>query len=237
MSTAVLPLIFAALAPGTTQNVDCSAIICANYSQISPQSLSECLGASTACVHTSAAVPPELYINELMADNDAAVAGPKRTYPDWVELYNAGNLPIDLSGVHMTDDLTDPKKWTFPDGTTMDSQDYLVIWADGYAGQGILHASFTLNANGETIALFADDGTTLIGSVTYGKQRDVSYGRLPDGVLSGIASRSQALARRTLRVRPAGTSSLSTGLLVITVIAIATLFRLFTKNNARGAQT
>ena len=32
-----------------------------------------------------------LFINELMADNDITVPGPDMNYPDWIELYNAGS--------------------------------------------------------------------------------------------------------------------------------------------------
>jgi hypothetical protein len=237
MMAAVLPLIFAALALEAAPNVGGSPVLYADYSPLPPQALNACVDLGIADANASATIPLDLFINELMADNDAAVAGPKGTYPDWVELYNAGNLSIDLSGMYLTDDLANPKKWAFPNGTNMNPRDYLVIWADGYVGQGVLHASFTLKANGETIALFASDGTTLIDSVTYGKQvRDVSYGRFPDGASKWdyFTASSAGSANENASTAP---SFLSAGLLVIMVIAIAALFRQFTKNNARRAQT
>jgi len=238
MVAAVLPLIFAALALEAAPNVGGSPIIHADYSPLPPQALNASAGPGLADANASATFPPELFINELMADNDAAVAGPKGTYPDWIELYNAGNLSIDLSGMYLTDDLANPKKWTFPNGTNMNPRAYLVIWADGYVGQGVLHASFTLKANGETIALFASDGTTLIDSVAYGKQvRDVSYGRFPDGASKWDYFTTSSAGSTNIENASAATSFLSAGLLVIMVITIAALFRLFTKNNARGAQT
>jgi len=127
-------------------------------------------------------VPDGLFINELMADNQITIAGPNGTYPDWIELFNASNETINLSGMYLTDDLTDPTAWRFPNNTFIEAGRYLLIWADNSSDRDGLHASFRLNANGEAVGLFASDGETQIDSVTFLKQiGDVSYGRLPDG--------------------------------------------------------
>ena len=123
-----------------------------------------------------------LVINELMADNDITIPGPDMNYPDWIELYNSGSESLDLSGLYLTDDFTNPTKWQFPNGTSIDSEDYLLIWGDGDTHNETLYASFQLNANGDSVAIFAKDAVTVIDSVTFKKQiRDTSYGRLPDG--------------------------------------------------------
>jgi hypothetical protein len=120
-------------------------------------------------------------INELMADNNAAVQSTDGTYPDWVELFNTGDYSVDLSGMYLTDNLANPT-WQFPSGTVIGAHSYLLLWADGNINQGPLHTDFKLNANGESVGLFASDGETLIDSVTYDKQiQDVSYGRTYDG--------------------------------------------------------
>ncbi len=121
-----------------------------------------------------------LFINEFMADNGITVAGPDGNSPDWIEIFNAGNKTIDLTGMYLTDDLTDPTCWQFPEGTTIGPKEYLIVWADRDGGE--IYASFGLNANGEEIGLFDSDGETLIDSVLFVKQiQDVSYGRIPDG--------------------------------------------------------
>jgi hypothetical protein len=121
-----------------------------------------------------------LVINEFMADNDITIAGPDGNSPDWIELFNAGDDTIDLSGMYLTDDLTYPTCWQFPEDTSIEPGGYLLVWADRDGGE--LCASFALNANGEEIGLFASDGETLIDSVVFVKQiQDVSYGRIPDG--------------------------------------------------------
>ena len=131
--------------------------------------------------------PVVLYINEFMADNDTFIEDPDEAgaYEDWIELYNPGTEPVDLSGMYMTDDLTDPVQWQFPAGMTIDAGGYLVVWADNDTDQGDAHASFKLSADGETIALYNTDGATLIDSIEFGVQTtDVSYGRYPDGTES-----------------------------------------------------
>jgi len=131
---------------------------------------------------TQPEVPEHLFINEFMANNDAAVAGPYSDYPDWIELYNGGSEAIDLGGMYMTDDLGDPNDWQFPSNTVIEAGGYLVIWADNLPDRGLLHASFSLNASGEAIGLFASDGETAIDYLVYTEQfDDVSYARLPDG--------------------------------------------------------
>jgi hypothetical protein len=57
-----------------------------------------------------------LYINEIMADNETTIEDPDEPgeFPDWIEIYNAGSTPIDLGGMYLTDDPTDPKKWMIP---------------------------------------------------------------------------------------------------------------------------
>lgn len=64
----------------------------------------------------------------------------------------------------------------------LDPGEHLLLWADEDEGQGPTHVGFKLSKSGETIALYAADGTTLIDSVSFGPQQtDVSYGRAVDG--------------------------------------------------------
>ncbi|NLE05854.1 MAG: lamin tail domain-containing protein, partial [Crenarchaeota archaeon] len=102
--------------------------------------------------------------------------------PDWIEIYNSGENIIDLSGMYLTNDLNHVKGWKIPKNTTIQAGEYLVIWADKNLGDHGLHANFALFANEGTIALYENDGETLVDCVNYEKQlRDVSYGRIPNG--------------------------------------------------------
>jgi hypothetical protein len=128
-----------------------------------------------------------IVINELMASNSGTTfPDPQGEADDWIELYNAGPLAIDVGGMYLTDDLAKPTKWKIPVDrpaeTTIPSQGYLVIWADGDVADTGLHASFSLSSEGEEVALFDRDGVTLLDHVVFGPQRlDISYGRDPDG--------------------------------------------------------
>jgi len=126
-----------------------------------------------------------LVINEVMASNTAALKDPQGQFDDWIEIHNGGSAAADLGGLYLTDDVNSPTKWQIPLAnpslTTIAPQGYLLIWADGDAQDQGLHADFKLDSGGETVALFASDGATLIDSVSYPELgSDVSYGRYPD---------------------------------------------------------
>jgi len=122
-------------------------------------------------------------INELLADNENALADPQREFDDWIELRNTTNEEVDLTGRYLTDDPTNPTQWQFPDGTKIPANGYLLIWADedGADTPG-LHASFRLSADGEQVLLIDTDANlnAVLDSVTFGPQEaDRSYGRSP----------------------------------------------------------
>ena len=125
-----------------------------------------------------------LVINEFMASNSETIADPQGEYNDWIEIYNASNITIDMGGMWLSDDRN---SWQIPTDrpveTTIEPYGYLLIWADndGDDTPG-LHADFKLNADADQISLYAADGVTLIDSVDFEDQsRDVSHGRYPDG--------------------------------------------------------
>lgn len=128
-----------------------------------------------------------IVINELMASNSAFDKDPQGDYDDWIELYNAGDEPFDVGGMHLTDDLGEAMKWQIPDVnsllTTIPAHGFLRIWADeDITATPGLHADFELDSSGDKIGLFDANGTVLIDSVLYPVQSsDISYGRYPDG--------------------------------------------------------
>lgn len=125
-----------------------------------------------------------LFINELMADNDGAFQDPDESgaFEDWFEVYNPGADAVDMSGMYITDNPNNPTKWQVPAGVVIPGRGHLVFMADSEPAQGPRHTSWALSADGESLAIYAADGKTLIDSVTFGPQQtDVSYGRTPDG--------------------------------------------------------
>ncbi len=145
----------------------------------------------------------DICINEIMPDNDATIEDPQEAgaFEDWIELYNPTTEAVDHSGKYLTDDVSDPVQWQFPTGSTIAAGDYLLIWADGDTDQGDNHASFKLSTGGETVALYDNDGTTLLDSIKFGKQStDVAFGRSPDGgdALGSLATATPGAANTTI---------------------------------------
>ncbi len=129
-----------------------------------------------------------LFINEFMASNISYLTDDHGEYEDWIEIYNAGPDTVNLGTLFVTDSLGNPLKWQIPrtkqDETILLPDDFIVLWADDDAKQGVLHLGFKLSAGGEEIGLAQMIGsdTVLIDSLIYGSQNaNISFGSYPDG--------------------------------------------------------
>ncbi|TAK94542.1 MAG: hypothetical protein EPO07_16535 [Verrucomicrobia bacterium] len=132
-------------------------------------------------ISLSAAASTSVVINEFMASNTSTIADPQGEFDDWIELRNLTQSTVDLTGLYLTDEPANPRKWPFPSGTTIPANGYLLVWADedGLAMPG-LHANFKLSASGEQILLIDTDANNnqVLDSITFGAQSaDISYGR------------------------------------------------------------
>jgi len=124
-----------------------------------------------------------LVINEFLASNQNGARDEAGDHDDWIELYNGGLATVDLTGMYLTDDLAEPRKWEFP-AVALPAGERLIVWCDDERGQGPLHASFKLKASGEEIGLYTPlaFGNTAVDTHVYGPQTaDVSEGRAHDG--------------------------------------------------------
>ncbi|MBT5706867.1 MAG: lamin tail domain-containing protein, partial [Verrucomicrobia bacterium] len=125
---------------------------------------------------------PDLVFSEWMAVNNSTLKDPSDgNFDDWFEIRNRHDEPIDLSGFTLTDDLSNPSKWTFPEDSNIPPNGYLLIWADGDPMQSTPgespHVNFKLAGQGEQLGLFDPQGN-LIDSVQYPEQTaDISMGR------------------------------------------------------------
>jgi hypothetical protein len=110
-------------------------------------------------------------LNELLARNSSAFAGPFANYADYLELFNPTTNAFDLGGMGLSDD-ADEIKYVFAPGTVIASNAYLVIWCDsGRAARtsAPLNAGFSLNGNSGGAYLFNTNGQ-LVDRVEYGFQ-------------------------------------------------------------------
>ncbi|HZJ15862.1 MAG TPA: lamin tail domain-containing protein [Chthoniobacteraceae bacterium] len=108
-------------------------------------------------------LPANPVITEFMADNSASIQDEDGAFSDWIEVHNPTGAPIDLTDWCLTDDAADLDQWRFP-AVTLQPGDFLIVWASGknrrVPGQP-LHTNFSLNADGDFLALVRPDGVTV----------------------------------------------------------------------------
>ncbi len=125
--------------------------------------------------------PGHVVINELMASNTVTYADQDGSYEDWIELYNPTAGAIDLAGYYLTDNLSNLKKSRLVSGSqslVVPAGGFLILWPSDKHDSYNNHISWGLSAEGESIALVAPDGVTILDSFTFPAQRpDVSMGR------------------------------------------------------------
>ena len=136
--------------------------------------------ASEAILETSSEVSPEpsseeteilVYINELVAKSDVT--------EDWLELYNAADVAVDISGFTLEDSGGIP--WALPEGTEIEADGFLLIWADdGVEGEG-LHAPFKLSKDGEEVILRDPTGSLVDDVISPELLAEEAYARVTDG--------------------------------------------------------
>lgn len=125
-----------------------------------------------------------LKINEFMADNKTTLEDPAEpgAFEDWFEIHNPGPTEIDMAGMYLSDNPSNPAKYRVPSSVKVPAGGYVVFWADNDTGQGPTHTNFALDADREHILITDTDGVTLIDSISYStQQEDVSFGRAADG--------------------------------------------------------
>lgn len=122
----------------------------------------------------------QVTINEILVSNAITNSDPDfQAYNDWIELYNAGAVAVNLSGWYLSDDNDFPNKWTFPAGTTLAPGGFLLLWADG-EDVGV-HTNFKLSSDGEKVFLTNPTGVES-DRIEFGTQRtDISLGRSVNG--------------------------------------------------------
>ena len=123
-----------------------------------------------------------VYLNEVCSQNKSCLADSYGVYSDWIELYNDGDLAVDLSGYGLSDDVNEPLQWVFPAGTTIAPNEYMIVFASKLASTAQeFHTGFGLSKNGETLILSNPDGGIIQQMTIPTLGEDSSYGRTPDG--------------------------------------------------------
>ena len=113
-----------------------------------------------------------VYITEIMASSNKS--------DDWIEIYNASNQAVDLSGCGLSDNAARPRKWQFPAGTVIQPGAYLGVFCNGRdaAADGRLYTSFRLSKDGGySVTLSEPDGTIFDRLFVPMQYQNIAYGR------------------------------------------------------------
>ena len=116
-------------------------------------------------------------INEYMSRNRSVLYDRDGDYGDWIELYNASDKTVDLSGFSLTDTENDLARWIFPQGTTLKAGEYLIVFCSGKdRTDGELHTDFRLGETDDFIGLYTADGVFCSGITCGESEQNVSFG-------------------------------------------------------------
>ncbi|MCX7875474.1 MAG: lamin tail domain-containing protein [Melioribacteraceae bacterium] len=104
------------------------------------------------------------------------------TDPDWIEIYNASDFEVDISGYKIYDSggqTAVKPKLEFPAGTKIKSKGFYVIVTDIPTTTN--PAGFGLSSAGEEVWLEDNKGTVIDNVVFLAMSETQSYSRIPDG--------------------------------------------------------
>lgn len=107
----------------------------------------------------------QVLINEFSAANISGPADNFGEQEDWIELYNTSASAMDLSGYYLSDRLTEPTKWAFPNGTSINAGGFLRVWASGrnVSTGSNFHTNFKITqTQGSEDVVLADASGTVI---------------------------------------------------------------------------
>lgn len=124
-----------------------------------------------------------LEISEVVADNETGLQDENGGTPDWLEIRNDSAEPVSLAGVSLGQTFFgEAERMSFEEGAMIGPGQHMVIFADNKPEQGLLHARFKLNRDGDHLFLTgtsARGGRSLIDVVMFGMQKpDVALARL-----------------------------------------------------------
>ena len=135
-------------------------------------------------LETRALLTSNVYISEFLASNDQGLLDEDGDSSDWLEITNGGNVAVNLADWHLTDDVDELDKWTFPAEELAPGEVMVVHASDkdrAITGQP-LHTNFRLSAGGEYLALSRTNESQTLEIISEftpefpGQVTDVSYG-------------------------------------------------------------
>jgi hypothetical protein len=124
-----------------------------------------------------------LKLNEVVSSNATGIEDYNGKDQDWIEIYNGSASPINIGGYYLTDDDSEPEKWSFPSKIINPGQ-FLLVFASGddqVYPNGEIHTNFSVSSDGEMIILLSPANALVDTISSISLSPDVSYGRSSDG--------------------------------------------------------
>ena len=146
----------------------------------------------------------DVIIAEVLASNDKAHQDDDGASSDYIELFNTGPSAIDLGGWHLTDQIDNRTRWTFPQ-MSLDPGTSLLVYASGNDRRdpdSPLHTNFRISRGGEYLGLYQPDGRTV----------EFEFNELPEQVTDVSYGVGQSLRDRDLIVADQPVDGSSTGI-------------------------
>ena len=107
----------------------------------------------------------QVVINEFSASNLEGHLDAFGRTEDWIELYNASDSPVDISGWHLSDKVSKEKKWEIPEGLIIPARGYQLFYCSGRDGvfANEYHTNYKLaqTKDNEVVQLADADGNVL----------------------------------------------------------------------------
>jgi len=125
----------------------------------------------------------KLRINEYMNNNDATNYDEDNDAGNWVEIYNYGEVDVDLTNFSLSDDELNINKFTF-NSCIVKSGEYLIVYLDGKnKNDKYIHTNFSLSEN-DNVLVFFDNNGNLIEKIFLDKlPKNVSSGYFDDRIV------------------------------------------------------
>jgi hypothetical protein len=131
---------------------------------------------------------PQLWINELQAENLSGITNSAGQRVPWLELYNPTASAVSLTGLYLSTNYGQLGQWSFPAGAVINPGQFKVVFADGRTSLTTAtewHTSFTLSPGAGRLALTRLSGGSqwqVLDYVTYTNvSPNRSYGSYGDG--------------------------------------------------------
>ncbi|RYD34006.1 MAG: hypothetical protein EOP87_10015, partial [Verrucomicrobiaceae bacterium] len=126
-------------------------------------------------------------ISEFLTDNGEGIEDEDGNKPDWIEIYNGTDTPLDLTGWALTNATGTPKRWQFPSGTVLQPYEYRLVFASSKNRAGpVLHTNFNLGKGSGYVALVRPDGSAASSHTYTAQSEDVSYGVMGAALTQGF---------------------------------------------------